>query len=227
MSTVFNRMPDEVQFIIITGVFIACLFAALPHSFEKEAYKYTPSVNYEKYRNQAGYPAGDGFTDVKSIAEMEEYENFTITIDVENLTPTHKYRAVLDKSYYGGIMRHIQNSTVNGIGQYYTAVLESGEKIIVFLDDFAFEIPKTGKVTLPVAQKMYMNTINDTFHEIQKEQQISEENISWYVDTAGDWRKSDQAKAINDRRFSFGFMIFVLVAVIEIIGFKIEKFRCS
>lgn len=225
MSTVFNRMPDEVQFIIITGAFIVFLVAAIPHSFEKKAYRNTPSVNYEKYEDQAGYPAGEGFTDIKSVADMEELKNFTITVDVKILTPTHKYRSILDKSYYGKIMRQIQNSTVHGIGQYYTVVLESGEKIIVFVDDFAVDIPKSGTVTLPVAKKMYMNTISDTFREIQKEQQISEENISWYVDTTGNWRKSEQAKTIEGSRFRVGLLTFVLVAVIESILFALEKKR--
>ena len=225
MSTVFNRMPDEVQFVIITGVFIACLFAAIPHHFEKAAYRDTPAVSYEKYQDQAGYPAGSGFTDVKSVADMEDLENFTITLDVKDLTPTHKYRTILDKSYCGKIMRQIQNSTVNGIGQYYTAVLESGEKILVFVDDFALDLPKKGVITLPVAKKMYLNTVSDTFREIQKEQQIPEENINWYVDTAGNWRNSSEAKAINGRRYFVGFLMFVLVAVVETIFFIIDKVR--
>lgn len=218
-------MPDEVQFVIITGVFIACLFAAIPHHFEKAAYRDTPAVSYEKYQDQAGYPAGSGFTDVKSVDDMEDLENFTITLDVNDLTPTHKYRTILDKSYCGKIMRQIQNSTVNGIGQYYTAVLESGEKILVFVDDFALDLPKKGVITLPVAKKMYMNTVSDTFREIQKEQQIPEENINWYVDTAGNWRNSAEAKAINGRRYFVGFLIFVLVAVVETIFFIIDKVR--
>lgn len=122
-------------------------------------------------------------------------------------------------------MRQIQNSTVNGIGQYYTAVLESGEKILVFVDDFALDLPKKGVITLPVAKKMYMNTVSDTFREIQKEQQIPEENINWYVDTAGNWRNSSEAKAINGRRYFGRFLIFVLVAVVETIFFIIDKVR--
>ena len=137
MPTVFNRMPDEVQFVIITGVLITCLFAVIPHHFEKAAYRDTPAVSYEKYKDQAGYPAGSGFTDVKSVADMESLNNFVITVDAKDITPTHKYMSILGRSYFGGIGRVIQNCTEHGIGQYYTVILESGEKIIVFLDDFA------------------------------------------------------------------------------------------
>ena len=225
MPTVFNRMPDEVQFVIITGVLITCLFAVIPHHFEKAAYRDTPAVSYEKYKDQAGYPAGSGFTDVKSVADMESLNNFVITVDAKDITPTHKYMSILGRSYFGGIGRVNQNCTEHGIGQYYTVILESGEKIIVFLDDFAVEIPKEGKVTLPVGRIWELNTIDDTFREIQKEQGISEENIKWYVDAAGEWRNSEQAKAINDKKFFRGILIFLLVAAIEIIIFKIDKMK--
>ena len=100
-----------------------------------------------------------------------------------------------------------------------------GHEPLVFVDDFALDLPKKGVITLPVAKKMYMNTVSDTFREIQKEQQIPEENINWYVDTAGNWRNSSEAKAINGRRYFVGFLIFVLVAVVETIFFIIDKVR--
>ena len=71
----------------------------------------------------------------------------------------------------------------------------------------------------------YLLAIDDTFREIQKEQGISEENIKWYVDAAGEWRNSEQAKAINDKKFFRGILIFLLVAAIEIIIFKIDKMK--
>ena len=216
-------LSNKLQIIIITGVFMIFLVAYLPHFLEKKAYQDTSAVTYDQYDDQTGYPAGDGFTDIKSAKDTENLNNFTITVDVENLHPTHKYKTILSKSYCNVIMRYLNNTHVNGIGQYYTVVLESGEEIIVFLDDFALDIPRHGVITLPVSRRVNVLEAGATLREIQIEHYIAVENTNWYVDATGDWRLGEEAQTAQKNRKIAGTLVFLAVAVIETIFFKARQ----
>ena len=228
MPLAYYRLNPIMVLRLIITVWTAFIVAFGPN-YQKLAYKDTPAVDYVSYINNVGYPAGNGYPVVRSVEDTLLYDNYIIEIDVENLEATNRYKDnILGKKVYrGAFVRAINNNLSDyGIGQYYVATLESGEKIILFLDDTALDLPRTGKVILPVGQTIRVKK-NNVFDYIQEEFRLEDENTVWYVDMVGYWRESEQMKALQEKKtyMYLGTMVGMIIiqVVIHVIYIKVSK----
>lgn len=189
---------------LMITIWIAYIVAFVPN-YQKTAYKNTPARNYGYYdgydEDNAGYPAGQGYPVINSAKDAQLYDNYVIEISVADLEGTNRYKdnVIGKKVYRGSLVRAINNNLSDyGIGQYYVATLESEEKIIVFLDDTALDLPKSGKIILPVGKTCRVKR-NSVFDYIQDKYQLSDENALWYADMSGRWREGEQVKELGKR----------------------------
>lgn len=230
MPLVYFRLSSTMLLRLIITVWTAYIVAFVPN-YQKKAYQDTPARDYVSYINNVGYPAGRGYPVVHSSEEAFLYDNYVIEIDVENLEETNRYK---DNNwgkvvYRGAFVRAINNNTSDyGIGQFYVATLENGEKIILFLDDTALDLPKVGKVTLPVGETIHVER-NISFDYIQEKFQLTDENAEWYVEMGGQWRESEQAQAMEEKKayLYLGTMVgmVLLQVVIHVVYVNILKKR--
>ena len=132
-------------------------------------------------------------------------------MDAKELEPLKLYREISEKKYYTRkFAKYI--GTDGGVGTFYVAKLESKEKIVVFIDDRSFDIPKSGIVELPVASTKKM-TNTEVVDYLQNATGLSEENLQYYVDTAGEWRKSEDGQKIQDKAVTMGMLAFLIVVI--------------
>ena len=194
MPLAFYRLKPTMAFRVLLTALIAYIIAFIPN-YQKDFYQNTPAVNYDKFNSNAGFPAGEGYPIADSIEDLESYDNYVIEVEAEDIQETGLYKYILEKGIFDSSIRRFfyKNLSDYGIGQYYAVTLESGEKILVFLDDTALALPKSGKVTLPVGETCH-SKFNKSYTKIYKEYQITQGENVLYVDMAGDWRKSEQAK---------------------------------
>lgn len=209
-------------------IYNAQYIVAYVPNYQKIAYRNTPEIDYS-YLSCAGYPAGRGYPVVQSVEDVMLYDEFIIEIDMKNLESTkcYKYNVISKSLYRGGLIRVFDNnSSEYGIGQFYVATLESGEKIILFLDDTALDLPKKGKVRLPIGESVRVKK-NSVFNYIQDEFGLKDENSSWYVDMAGDWRSGEQAEKMEEIKGNLylGTMVVMIAlqVIVHIIYINIKK----
>lgn len=211
--TAFSRMRDEIAVGFIIAMFLTFIVAIVPN-YQKYAYRSTPAKVYDMYQDYAGYPAAEGFPTVESLEDIQEVKNrnFTITLDVSDLKPLDFYMNIVERTYStNGFMRIINNNDYGGIGRFFVAELSSGETVLVFLDDTSIELPDEGRVTLPIGK--YKNLGEGKFLTVLREKSDMPE-VSGFVDMAGNWRDSSEAKKADDIRWLLAMVFFVVSWII-------------
>ena len=206
--TAFSRMKDEIAVGFIVAVVLTFIFAYIPN-YQKYYYQNTETKAYDKYKDYAGYPAAEGFPVVESLADIKNAKghNFTITVDVSDLTPVDLYMCIVDRKLVSnGFGRMLNNNDFGGIGRYFKVELASGEQVLVFLDDTTIGLPKEGEATLPIG--IYKPGKEGDFLNILRERS-GLPDIEGYVDMAGEWRSGKEAEKSEQLRFLIGISIFV------------------
>ena len=140
-TAAFSRIKASITFAILLATFIACGGTLIP-DYGKAIYKSAEPVDYEKYEDQTGYPAGAGY----------EHGN-----------------------------------TEGGVGTFYVAKLKDGQKMLIFIDDRAFTIPKSGIIELPVASTKKLKN-EKVINKLAEYTGLSNDALTYYVDVAGKWR---------------------------------------
>lgn len=192
---------------LIAAAFLTFFIGIVPN-YQKIAYKNTEPVAYDKYENNAGYPAAEGFPEVVSTYDinMMKKRNFTITLDVSKLTPIDFYMEIKDRTYStNGFMRMINNNDFGGIGRFFIAELASGEKVLVFLDDTTIDLPKEGEVTLPIGK--YIALRRCKFLTVLREKS-GMPDVDSFIDMAGDWREGEEAEKADNVRLVIELIVF-------------------
>ena len=207
----FSRIKAPIACAIILAFFVAGAVMDFP-DYGKAIYKSAEAVDYDEYKDQTGFPAGEGYEELTSVEEINSAEkNYILKVDAKELEPLKLYREISEKKYYTRkFAKYI--GTDGGVGTFYVAKLKSGEKIIVFIDDRSFDIPKSGTVELPVASTKKM-TNTEVVDFLQDATGLSEENLQYYVDTAGEWRESEDGQKIQDKAVIRGMLAFLIVVI--------------
>lgn len=219
MNLAFFRLSDLNFVQIVLSAFVAFSVWFFPN-YQQFFYQNTEVREYNEYHDNTGYPAGEGYMEIQSVADMENLNNFTITLDVEQLEETGYYPYLTQDGYVrGAVGRFLMNNCENGIGQMFVATLASGERIMVLLDDTTIGLPKEGTVTLPVG-KCVSCSMGHNVTALQKELGLSESCTGWYVDAAGNWRESAEAKGA----LYWGFLVAMIGVVITcVVVYKVNK----
>lgn len=222
MPLAYYRLSPTMFVRLMITIWTAYIVAFVPN-YQKTAYQNTPARNYGYYdgydEDNAGYPAGHGYPVINSAKDAQLYDNYVIEIDVADLEGTNRYKdnVIGKKVYRGPFVRAINNNLSDyGIGQYYIATLESGEKIILFLDDTALDLPKSGKVILPVGKTCRVKR-NSVFDYIQDKYQLSDENALWYADMSGRWREGEQVKELEKKKTYLYLGTMVVMVLVQIL----------
>ena len=220
----FSRIKDSIACAIIIGEILGWCIMLIP-DYGREIYNNTAPVDYDEYTDQTGFPAGKGYevlTSRKAIVENEK--NYIIKIDTSDLESTNLYKAIGRSKYYTSkFAKYDRGNLKGGVGTFYIAKLENGDKILVLIDDRTVTIPKSGAVELPVASTKSVDTMElaDKLEEITG---LTEDELTYYVDTTEAWRKSEAGEKIEDRAIIIGGSVWVSVAIILSILFAyIEK----
>ena len=227
MPLAFYRLKPTMAFRVLLTALIAYIIAYVPN-YQKDFYQNTRAVDYGSYYCGTGFPAGEGYPVAKSIEDLETCDFYVIEVDVKDMQETKLCEYICD----GGMFKkpNLQllwrNQSDYGIGQYYAVTLESGEKVLVFLDDTALDIPKSGKITLPVGETCYAK-FNNSFSKVYEEYQITQGENVLYVDMASDWRRSEMGKKLNkytgDLYLGTLFGFTLLQIVVHIIYKKVKN----
>lgn len=217
MSLALNRWKDEYLVALILTILVVFLVVIIPN-YQQFAYRNTPKADYDKYTDHTGYPAGKGYPVVDSIEEIQECEgNFVIKLDRSSLEGTGICKKIWSEDYgKNGLMRLINNNEERGIGRFFVATLGSGERILLFLDDTTLNLPKTGKLVLPVGKAVAINS-GSVQRLFQEKEGLPEESTWFYVDMAGQWRAGKEAVSVERFRIILGCIVVVVMTVLEIL----------
>lgn len=91
----FSRVQPAIACAIILSAFIAWGLANIP-DYGKAIYENAQAVDYDKYSDQTGFPAGQGYEELASYDEIIEAErNYKIVVDVTELVSTEIYKDIL------------------------------------------------------------------------------------------------------------------------------------
>lgn len=212
-TAAFSRIKASITCAIVLAFLVAELVEDIP-DYGKNIYKSAETVDYDEYEDQTGFPAGQGYEELTGRKEIFDAEkNYILKVDVKDLQPVKLYRKIQEETYYKNkFSKYIFANSNGGVGTYYIAKLKSGEKIIVFIDDRVFTVPKSGMVELPVAST---DSITDPWvlSRLQNLTGLSEEELQYYVDTAGKWRQSTDGEKMSDKATVRGMVTFVIVVV--------------
>ena len=179
----FSRIKDSIACAIIIGAILGWCIMLIP-DYGREIYNNTAPVDYDEYTDQTGFPAGKGYevlTSRKAIVENEK--NYIIKIDTSDLESTNLYKAIGRSKYYTSkFAKYDRGNLKGGVGTFYIAKLENGDKILVLIDDRTVTIPKSGAVELPVASTKSVDTMElaDKLEEITG---LTEDELTYYVVT--------------------------------------------
>lgn len=224
MNAAFYRLKDGIFLGIVFAAFMCSAVTYLPN-YQRYAYDKTPYVKYDKYDQRiAGYPAlEEGFPMVNSVQDVMDNKkyNFLLKIDMKDLKPINRYYGIKSKYIYtSNFRRNIENNQEGGVCQFFVAKLNSGESVMVLIDDTTFRLPESGMVTLPVARYRSANLTS----WFEKPDEISNDNFKWYIDTAGCWREGKEASKAETVRniimvISFlGSLLIWLVLYKKLVG---------
>ena len=213
-TAAFSRGKASIVCAIILGAILGWCTANIP-DYGRKIYSDTAPADYDKYTDQTGFPAGNGYRELskrKDIVEAED--NYVVTVDAKDLESANLYKSILKSDYYYGKFSKYNNANVEGgVGTFYIAKLKSGDKVIVLIDDRTFKIPKSGTVKLPVASTKEMESTG-FIEKLQELTGLAEENLDYYVDTTEAWRKSEEGQKIRERALTVCAVVFVGVAII-------------
>ena len=145
----FSRIKAPIACAIILGAILGWSMANFP-DYGRYFYNQTAPADYDKYTDQTGFPAGEGYKELSNRADIvEAEENYVVTVDVKDLKSANMYKSILKSDYYYGKFSKYNNAnTEGGVGTFYVAKLKSGDEVIVLIDDRTFTIPKSGTVKL-------------------------------------------------------------------------------
>ena len=213
-TAAFSRGKTSIIFAILLATFIACGVALIP-DYGKAIYKSAEPVDYEKYEDQTGYPAGAGYEELTSREEIiEAEENYIIKVEAENLEATTMYKELSGTGYYiKKTARYEHGNTEGGVGTFYVAKLKDGHKMLVFIDDRAFTIPKSGIIKLPVASTKKLKN-EKVLHKLAEITGLSQDELTYYVDVAGKWREGEDGQKIEERAMERGVLTFILAVIL-------------
>lgn len=217
-GSAFVRMRDEYAVALIMAVILTFFVAFIPN-YQKYAYRDTEPLMYSPIMktDSVGYPAAENFQTVSSVEDIVEAKDtyFTMEIDRADLTPMDLYVYLKKRTFStNGFMRIINNNDFGGVGRLFVAKLESGEEVIVLLDDTTIELPKKGVVRLPIGKSVKVNT--DEIKELLRDKS-GLANVESYIDMAGTWRQSEAAQKVENIRY----LIMVVTFIGSWIGFTI------
>ena len=155
-------------------------------------------------------------------ADTDKSDNFVLIIDRTQLKETHTYRGLHDSSYTRNrILRALLNNEMkNGMGQFYVAVLESGERVLVLLDDTTIELPDEGLITLPVGRRINVNS-GKSFSKLVERERMEGDAANIYLDMGSAWRNSREAKDGNVIGYVLVFSFVIIMILENIILFKV------
>ena len=211
---VFSRIKDSIACAIILGAILGWCMANIP-DYGRYFYNHTVPVDYDKYTDQTGFPAGEGYKELSNRADIvEAEENYVVTVDVKDLKPVNLYKSIVKSAYYYKKFSKYNNANVEGgVATFYVAKLKSGDKVIVLIDDRTFTIPKSGTVKLPVASTKEMDSMK-IIEKLEEFTGLTEDDLYYYVDTTEIWRKSEEGQKIRERALTVCTIVFVGVAII-------------
>lgn len=220
MPLAFHRLGDKALACLVSSAFIALFLAYIPN-YQKWAYEHTIPIAYDKHNDHSGYPEGGGYPVVHSIEEIRQHNNFIIRIDVADLEPVDVYEGIRSNGYSTKkIWRIFNPDEEGGIGRYFIAKLESGEKVVLLLDDTVLDFPKSGIMTLPVG-KVNEGYYKEVLNEVYARAEVDEESKNWYINMAEAWRKGRESKKMEGKQESILVAAFIICMLLEVVVYKI------
>lgn len=220
MPLAFYRLGDKAFICLVSSAFIAFFLAYIPN-YQKWAYERTIPIAYDKSSDHSGYPEGGGYPEVHSIEEIKQHNNFIIRIDVADLEPVDVYESICSDGYSTNKRwRIFSPDEEGGIGRYFIAKLESGEKVVLLLDDTVLDFPKSGIMTLPVG-KVNKGYYEKVLNEVYARAEVDEESKNWYINMAEAWRKGRESKKMQGKQGNILVAAFIICMLLEVIVYKI------
>lgn len=221
-SGALYRIRDDIFVKILISAFIAFLISRAIN-FDSILYSMQEPTNSNiSGLDCVGYPADEEVIRANSIEEIKQNRYFTIKINKSDLKPTNYYRKVAH-TYEGGYSSSRKDVLLwrmdgKAYGRYYVATLNSGENIILFLDEKALSL-NTKSIILPIGE-VSNEVSSDWFEAIQKDYNIKD--VSWFVDmTNNNWRVTgDGSKVATLQNVS---MIIIFFATYIISSFIFVK----
>lgn len=213
-TAAFSRIKAPIACAIVVGGIFGWGMANIP-DYGREIYNNTAHVDYDKYMDQTGFPAGNGYKELSNRADIiEAKENYVVTVDVEDLESANLYKSILKSDYYyGKFAKYNDVNLEGGVGTFYVAKLKSGDKVTVLIDDRTFTIPKSGTVKLPVASTKEMESTG-FIEKLEELTGLAEDDLNYYVDTTEVWRKSEEGQKIEKKASTVCAIVYVGVAII-------------
>lgn len=159
------RLEYLIAWIIV--MFIVGVLVWLP-PYELLVYQFSPVKDAEDVEQH--WTAAIGYRGAKDIHRLTAvegmnsiysgYEVQVIETDVQKIQATGIYKDLSVSSGYekNKLKVFFQRVIKQNYGQFYIVELESGEKILVLVNDYLFHIPFRGKVTLPIGRSRPHNT---------------------------------------------------------------------
>lgn len=208
------RMRADILLSILISIIAAFIITGL---INIDRIYYGKAVALEPNADLVGYPAGSDVVQAKSIAQIESERRFTLALDGSRLVPTGRYRRLSGGGKYARNKLSVWVESVSGeeYGQFYVVELESGEKIVVLLDDFVVSTNKNNLV-LPIGT-VERTVPTAMFKELRDSYGLSESD--WFADLAGNsWRTTEMGQKASSRRSTlwFGALIgtFILLQLL-------------
>ena len=141
---------------------------------------------------------------------IEAEENYIIKVKAEDLEATTMYKELSGTGYYiKKKARYEHGNTEGGVGTFYVAKLKDGQKMLIFIDDRAFTIPKSGTIELPVASTKKLKN-EKVINKLAEYTGLSNDALTYYVDVAGKWREGEDGQKIEERAMERGVLTFIL-----------------
>lgn len=212
-----RRLPENMQFSIIVAMFISALVGFVPN-YDKMIYSQTEPVgcfDAECYIEYTGYPAGDDVPELVSREEiLEKGHGYTLVVDAATIKPLHIFLGLSEDTMTESALVRFMNRDENKevMGQLFSVELANGDTMIVLLDDYALKLPRGGIVKLPIGKTEKL-LWSGAIEYLTEKYDFSEDELAYYVDMAGSWRKSDIAERIETVRISVAMVTFIIVAV--------------
>lgn len=217
MGFVFHRLSHNIQFSVIVASLFAVLVGFIPN-YENMIYSQTEPVggfDAECYIEYTGYPAGDDVPELVSREEiLEAGHGYTLVVDAATIKPLHIFFGLSEDTMTESALVRFMNRIDNkeALSQLFSVELENGDTMIVLLDDYALKLPRSGMVKLPIGKTEKL-LWSGTIEYLTDKYDFSEDELDYFIDMAGSWRKSDIAERIETVRVSIGMVVFIFVAV--------------
>lgn len=218
-----KRIVEAFEIALILMAVCSWLLSVIPN-YGRSIYNQAQKVDYDKYTDQSGYPAGDGFEELTTYDEIKKNKyNYITEVDAEDLTPISVYKSLQEDEYYKRKFAVYDDEKDGGTATFYTAKLKSGEKVIVLIDDRTFTIPESGRITLPVARTGIIE-YTSILDAMMEETGLMKDEVRYYVDVAGVWRKGPEGSKIEGRiRFVMNVMFLAGAPLLTVILYFMDK----